>query len=156
MQSQSLNDAQSDAHVYHVAKTVTLSRVCLCGCGASLEGRRSHTKTATPSCRKRFERERKLSRTISKQIRRSHKTLGIVCNPEMVSGVGADINYPVPDLHVVPLPKSADIRAPHPTNATKLLSHAMPRVSPPNSRWCFTDEEIADIAEQWVQELTAK
>jgi len=35
-----------------------LSKVCSCGCGASLEGKRVGTLTATPACRKRMSRLR--------------------------------------------------------------------------------------------------
>lgn len=92
MISHNLNNSQSVAHVREVSASVTL-RLCQCGCGASLEGRRSDAKTATPACRQRKKRAETIPTTSGKDAwgeslprSRRHLTLGVVYQPSEIRG----------------------------------------------------------------------
>jgi hypothetical protein len=53
---QQLNNLQSAAEVCLLGNFRVTHRLCLCGCGTSLEGRDPRTKTATSACRQRVKR----------------------------------------------------------------------------------------------------
>ena len=50
------------------SKCSAQSRLCACGCGRLLTGQRSDQKSATPACRKRLEKRRRITYGIGSQI----------------------------------------------------------------------------------------